>query len=69
MKIQPDRHRDAWQEIDVFLSLHGRSERASANVSSEREIEVLDQMAPQHQAALLLERLMNRWNPVTHDSM
>lgn len=56
MKIQPDRRRDAWQEIDVFLSLHGRPERASANVSSEREIEVLDQMAPQHQAALLLER-------------
>jgi hypothetical protein len=46
--------RAAWQEIAQLLSLHGKPEPASANVLSEHEIEVLDQMAPQSQAELLL---------------
>ena len=53
--------RAAWQEIAQFLSLHGKPEPASANVLSEHEIEVLDQMAPQHQAELLLERSINHY--------
>ena len=44
--------RAAWQEIAQFLSLLGDPEPASANVLSEHEIEVLDRMAPQHQAEL-----------------
>ena len=39
----------------------GRPERASANVLSEHEIEVLDSMSPQSQAELLLERSINHY--------
>ena len=53
--------RAAWQEIAQFLSLLGDPEPASANVLSDHEIEVLDQMAPQHQAELLLERSINHY--------
>jgi len=53
--------RAAWQEIAQLLSLHGKPEPASANVLSEHEIEVLDQMAPQSQAQLLLERSINHY--------
>lgn len=53
--------RAAWQEIAQFLSLQGEPERASANVLSEHEIEALDQMTPQHQAELLLERSINHY--------
>jgi HEAT repeat protein len=53
--------RAAWQEIAQLLSLHGKPEPASANVLSEHEIEVLDQMAPQYQAELLLERSINHY--------
>ena len=53
--------RAAWQEIALFLSLLGDPEPASANVLSEHEIEVLDQMAPQNQAELLLERSINHY--------
>jgi hypothetical protein len=53
--------RAAWQEIAQFLSLHGKPEPASANVLSEHEIEVLDQMTPQSQAQLLLERSINHY--------
>jgi hypothetical protein len=38
-----------------------RSERASATVLSEHEIEVLDSMNPQNQAELLLERSINHY--------
>jgi hypothetical protein len=38
-----------------------RPERASANVLSEHEIEVLDAMSPQSQAELLLERSINHY--------
>jgi len=53
--------RAAWQEIAQFLSLLGDPEPASANVLSEHEIEVLDDMAPQNQAELLLERSINHY--------
>ena len=53
--------RAAWREIAQFLSLVGEPEPASANVLSEHEIEVLDGMAPQDQAALLLERSINHY--------
>jgi hypothetical protein len=53
--------RAAWQEIAHLLSLHGKPEPASANVLSEHEVEVLDQMTPQSQAQLLLERSINHY--------
>ncbi len=53
--------RAAWQEIAQFLSLRGKPEPASANVLSEHEVEVLDQMSPQNQAQLLLERSINHY--------
>ena len=53
--------RAAWQEIAELLSLFGDPEPASANVLSEHEIEALDQMEPQHQAELLLERSLNHY--------
>jgi HEAT repeats len=53
--------RAAWQEIAQLLSLHGKPEPASANVLSEHETEVLDQMTPQNQAQLLLERSINHY--------
>jgi HEAT repeats len=53
--------RAAWQEIAQLLSLHGKPEPVSANVLSEHEIEVLDQMTPQNQAQLLLERSINHY--------
>lgn len=53
--------RAAWQEIAQFLSLRGKPAPASASVLSEHEIEVLDQMTPQSQAQLLLERSINHY--------
>src|SRR5436309_1846236 len=53
--------RAAWEEIAQLLRLHVKPEPASANVLSEHEIEVLDQMAPQSQAELLLERSINHY--------
>jgi hypothetical protein len=53
--------RAAWQELSQLLSLEGKPEPASANVLSEHEIEVLDQMTPQSQAELLLERSINHY--------
>ncbi len=51
----------AWQEISKLLSLHGDPEPVSANVLSEHEVEGLDQMSPQSQAELLLERSINHF--------
>jgi hypothetical protein len=51
----------AWEQLTRFLSLHGKPEPASANVLSEHEIEVLDQLAPQSQAELLMERSINHY--------
>jgi hypothetical protein len=52
----------AWEQITRFLSLHGKPEPASANVLSEHEIEGLDQLAPQSQAELLMERSINHYS-------
>jgi hypothetical protein len=51
----------AWEQIAQLLSLHGKPEPASANVLSEHETESLDQMAPQAQAQLLLQRSINHY--------
>src|SRR2546422_8487227 len=51
----------AWERITHFWSLQGEPERASANVLSEHEIEVLDRMSPQSQAELLLERSISHY--------
>ena len=53
--------RAAWDQIALFLSLHGKPEPASANVLSEHESEAMDGMAPQSQAELLLERSINHY--------
>jgi hypothetical protein len=53
--------RAAWQEIAQLLSLKGGPEPASANVLSEHELESLDQLLPQSQAQLLLERSINHY--------
>lgn len=57
----PATGRAAWEQIAELLSLRGKPEPASANVLSEHEIEVLDSMAPQDQATLLLERSINHY--------
>ena len=57
----PVKARAAWHEIVRFLSLQGKPEPASANVLSEHEIEQIDQMTPQSQAQLLLERSINHY--------
>ena len=54
--------RAAWQEIAQLLSLQGKPEPASANVLSEHEIEGVDQMTPQNQAQVLLERSINHYH-------
>lgn len=51
----------AWQQIAELLSLHGKPVPASASVLSEHEVEGLDQMTPQSQAQLLLERSVNHY--------
>jgi HEAT repeats len=59
--ITTGKARAAWEEIAQLLSLQGNPEPASANVLSEHEIENLDQMSPQSQAQLLLERSINHY--------
>ena len=59
--ITTGKARAAWEEIAQLLSLQGKPEPASANVLSEHEIENLDQMGPQSQAQLLLERSINHY--------
>lgn len=56
------RAQSVWEKIAQFIGLHGKPEPASANVLSEHEIEVLDQMSPQAQAQLLLERSINHYH-------
>src|SRR3982751_5875155 len=59
--VSTGKARAAWNEIAQLLSLHGKPEPASANVLSEHEIETLDEMSPQSQAQLLLERSVNHY--------
>jgi len=59
--VLPVTARGAWRQIAEFLTLQGKPAPASANVLSEHEIEELDEMAPQDQAVLLLERSINHY--------
>jgi hypothetical protein len=51
----------AWEPIARLISLEDPPKAASANVLSEHEISVLDEMTPQNQAELLLERSINHY--------
>ena len=51
----------AWEPIVRFISLQDPPRPASANVLSEHELERLDEMPPQDQATLLLERSINHY--------
>jgi hypothetical protein len=53
--------RAAWEPIARFVSLQDAPKPASANVLSEHEVAALDEMAPQSQAELLLERAINHY--------
>lgn len=53
--------RAAWHELSQVLGLQGQPEPVSAAVLSEHELEGLDQMSPQSQAELLLERSINHY--------
>jgi hypothetical protein len=53
--------RAAWEPIARVIGLDAQRTPASANVLSEHEIEGLDEMAPQNQAELLLERSINHY--------
>jgi len=50
-----------WERVAHFIGLHGKPEPASASVLSEHEIAELDNMSPQNQAELLLERSINHY--------
>jgi HEAT repeat protein len=53
--------RAAWEPIAKVIGLDEQRTPASANVLSEHEIEGLDDIAPQNQAELLLERSINHY--------
>ncbi len=53
--------RAAWEPIARVIGLEDKRTPASANVLSEHEVEVLDEMSPQSQAELLLERSINHY--------
>jgi HEAT repeats len=53
--------RAAWEPIARLISLQDPPRPASANVLSEHELEVLDEIPPQSQAELLLERSINHY--------
>ena len=58
----PGTLRAAWEPIARFIRLEDPPKPASANVLSEHEIAVLDDMPPQSQAELLLERSINHYH-------
>lgn len=53
--------RAAWERIQDLLTLHGKPEPASPAILSGHELERLDQMSPQKQAEVLLERAVNHY--------
>jgi hypothetical protein len=53
--------RAAWEPILRLIALQDPPRPASANVLSEHELETLDEMPPQAQATLLLERSINHY--------
>ena len=57
----PGSLRAAWEPIARFISLQSPPKPASANVLSEHEVTVLDDMTAQNQAELLLERSINHY--------
>jgi HEAT repeats len=58
----PGTLRAAWEPIAKVIGLDAQRTPASANVLSEHEVEGLDDMAPQNQAELLLERSINHYH-------
>jgi len=50
-----------WDQLAEYVGLRGKPKPASANVLSEHEIAALDNMTPQNQAILLLERSINHY--------
>ena len=50
-----------WDQLADYVGLRGEPKPASANVLSEHEIAALDNMTPQNQAILLLERSINHY--------
>jgi HEAT repeats len=52
----------AWEQLEAYLSLHGKPEPASPAVLSQHEVEKLDSMSAQMQAELLLERSINHYD-------
>jgi hypothetical protein len=61
MSFRSDVVRAAWEPLASLLADQRAANATSANVLSEHEIEVLDSIAPQHQAQLLLERSINHF--------
>jgi HEAT repeats len=61
LATNPKTAQAAWEDIAQLIGLKGKPAPASANVLSEHEIENLDQMSPQSQATLLLERSINHY--------
>src|SRR5436309_6060198 len=55
----------AWDEVLSFIALEGKPLAASPARLSEHELQILDQMTPQHQAELLLERAINHYEGAT----
>ena len=53
--------RAAWEPLARVIGLDDQRTAASANVLSEHELEALDEMPPQAQAELLLERSINHY--------
>lgn len=53
--------RSAWEEVARFLNIKGKPVSASPAILSEHEIESLDEMKPQAQVELLLERAINHY--------
>ncbi|HKS76904.1 MAG TPA: HEAT repeat domain-containing protein [Terriglobales bacterium] len=53
--------RAGWQKLEHYLSLQGKAVPASPGILSQRETESLAQKDAQHQATLLLERAINRY--------
>jgi HEAT repeat protein len=54
--------RAGWQQLAHYLPLQGKPEPASPGILSQHETESLTQKDAQHQAELLLERAINRYD-------
>ena len=54
--------RAAWEQLSQILTLQGKPEPASPGIMSDHELSKLDNMSPQNQAQLLLERALNHYD-------